>query len=101
MSGASALSAAKNRRSTGNIVQTTPNRNQVVSQQPPSPQQGQQQRQQQQNNADDLPRPSNPIQALQVHEIRLNRYEKTQFELENSIKILANNLEVLSKKNIE
>jgi len=106
MSGASALSAAKNRRSTGNIVQTTPNRNQVVSQQPPSPQQRQQQQgqsqqgQQQQNNADDLPKPSNPIQALQLHEIRLNRCDKVQQDLENSIKTMATNLDVLSKKNV-
>ena len=105
MSGASALSAAKNRRSTGNIVQTTPNRNQVV-------QQGQQQQQQQQQQGQrpqppqikenvntELPKPSNPIQALQLHEIRINRFEKAQLELENSITTLATNLE-LTKKTI-
>ena len=99
MSGASALSAAKNRRSTGNIVQTTPNRNQVV-------QQGQQQQGQRpqppqlkENVNTELPKPSNPIQALQLHEIRLNRFEKAQLELENSITTLATNLE-LTKKTI-
>jgi len=98
MSGAAAISAAKNRRSTGNIVQTTPNRNQVV-------QQGQQQQQQGQrpqikeNVNTELPKPSNPIQALQLHEIRLNRFEKAQLELENSITTLATNLE-LTKKTI-
>jgi hypothetical protein len=101
MSGASALSAAKNRRSAGNIVQTTPNRNQVVQQ--GQQQQGQQQQGQRpqlkENVNTELPKPSNPIQALQLHEIRLNRYEKAQLELENSITTLATNLE-LTKKTI-
>ena len=94
MSGAAAISAAKNRRSTGNIVQTTPNRNQVVQQ----GQQGQQKQPTQLKDAE-LPKPSNPIQALQLHEIRLNRFEKAQLELENSITTLATNLE-LTKKTI-
>ena len=94
MSGAAAISAAKNRRSTGNIVQTTPNRNQVV-------QQGQQQQGQRtqppqikENVNTELPKPSNPIQALQLHEIRINRFEKAQLELENSITTLATNLDL-------
>lgn len=93
MSGAAAISAAKNRRSTGNIVQTTPNRNQVVSQPP------QQRQQLKENISSELPKPANPMQALQLHEIRLNRYEKAHLELENSVKTLADILE-LNKNNV-
>ena len=80
MSGAAAISAAKNRRGNVSIppppaqtsIRTTQSGNSIAS-----------------SNNSELPKPSNPLQALQLHEIRLNRNDKTCTELENSIKLLS------------
>jgi hypothetical protein len=98
MSGAAAISAAKNRRgnSAGQLappVQTNV-RNQVVTQNISSPPNGSQPNSNSNGSNDSLPKPSNPMQALQLHEIRLNRNDKAYLELEKSVKLLS---EVVSK----
>ena len=87
MSGAAALSAAKNRRGNSQPSQPppstpTPTRNQIVNSQ---------------SSDKELPKPQNPIQALQLHEIRLNRAEKIHDELHSSITALAQKLDSNNK----
>ena len=81
MSGAAAISAAKNRR--GNVaIPPSPAQTSIRTSQSSNPTASP-------NNKSELPKPSNPLQALQLHEIRLNRNDKTCTELENSIKLLS------------
>lgn len=62
-----ALSAAKNRRGQSQSQQQTPNKNKVVSAQSCQPKGNVQQA---------PPTPMHPLQALQMHEIRLGQMEK-------------------------
>ena len=78
MSGAAALSAAKNRRGNSQQQQQVPNRNRPGSQQtscakPPS----------------EPPKHMHPLEALQMHEIKLGQMEKKYSELQNSIQNLS------------
>jgi hypothetical protein len=74
MSGAAALSAAKNRRGNSQQSQPTPNRNKIVS---PA------------KHTSEPPKLMHPLQALQLHEIRLNQMEKLNTEFQDSIKSLS------------
>ena len=84
MSGAAAISAAKNRRG-GPPQQQQQQPPQQTRIQPPT---------QNKNTINaELPKPTNPLQALQLHEIRLGRTEKTHLELQQSIKTLSDLVE--------
>lgn len=99
MSGAAAIAAAKNRRGRSDM----PSQNQVISQQRPpqtcsrgpTPQQQTRQPQPQsrqlpqQPNSNEQQRPMNPLQILSNHESRLNTFDKSIIELQNSINQLA------------
>ena len=86
MSGAAAISAAKNRRGNSGAppapVQTNVRTGQPVKNTP-------QQSTSTSNSNTDLPKPTNPMQAIQLHEIRLNRNDKAHLELEKTIQLLS------------
>jgi hypothetical protein len=94
MSGAAAISAAKNRRGNSGAppapVQTNVRTGQPVKNTPQQSTSASSSNSSSTSNSNaDLPKPTNPMQALQLHEIRLNRNDKAYLELEKTIHLLS------------
>jgi len=94
MSGAAAISAAKNRRGNSGAppapVQTNVRTGQPVKNTPQQSTSASTSNSSSTSNSNaDLPKPTNPMQALQLHEIRLNRNDKAYLELKKTIHLLS------------